>query len=101
MLGTVFRQNYTNYKLIHIDDTSVPKVRRKLRKFMEKFRKKRNITLILNEKREYALANRHKCMTEYCSEGDIIFDVDGDDQLIGNQVFRVVNALYQKNPKKK
>lgn len=30
-----------------------------------------------------------------CQSGDIIIDLDTDDYLIGNQVFQLVNSLYQ------
>lgn len=36
---------------------------------------------------------------EYCNSGDIILDIDADDELIGRQVFKLVNALYQKGMK--
>ena len=31
----------------------------------------------------------------YCEKGDIVFDVDPDDSLIGKQTFQVLNAQYQ------
>lgn len=31
----------------------------------------------------------------YCQEGDIIIDIDANDWLIGNQVFQLVNSLFQ------
>lgn len=31
----------------------------------------------------------------YCQEGDIVVDIDADDWLIGNQVFQLVNSVYQ------
>ena len=44
----------------------------------------------------YALKNRDLSIEE-CELDDIIIDVDGDDSLIGNQVFKLVNAIYQRN----
>jgi hypothetical protein len=31
----------------------------------------------------------------YCPEDSIILDMDADDWIIGNQVFQLVNTLYQ------
>ena len=31
----------------------------------------------------------------YCEKGDIVFDLDPDDSLIGKQVFQLFNAQYQ------
>lgn len=33
---------------------------------------------------------------QYCKPGSIMFPFDGDDNLIGRQVFKLLNALYQK-----
>ena len=35
----------------------------------------------------------------HCGGGDIVFDVDADDSLIGSQVFNLINRLYQKTKK--
>lgn len=40
--------------------------------------------------------NRFYINTEMCKDGDIIIDLDTDDYLIGNQVFQLVNTMYQK-----
>lgn len=32
----------------------------------------------------------------YCNPGEVMIIVDGDDALIGRQVFAVLNAVYQK-----
>ncbi len=32
---------------------------------------------------------------DFCLDGDIIIDLDADDWLIGNQVFQLVNSIYQ------
>lgn len=34
---------------------------------------------------------------KYCKSGEIVLDVDADDWLIGNQVFKIINVLYQDN----
>jgi hypothetical protein len=36
--------------------------------------------------------NAHK----YCESGQVMMVVDGDDELIGRQVFQLLNTLYQK-----
>ena len=35
----------------------------------------------------------------HCGEGDVVIDVDADDALVGSQVFKLVNALYQQHDK--
>ena len=44
-----------------------------------------------------ALGNRDSTTRKYCRAGDIVMDVDGDDALIGKQVFNFINRLYFNN----
>lgn len=55
------------------------------------------IAIIKNANRTGALGNRDIAIRNYCKPGDIILDVDGDDALIGKQVFNVINRVYNKN----
>lgn len=32
---------------------------------------------------------------KYCQPGSVMFPFDGDDNLVGRQVFRLLNAIYQ------
>lgn len=43
----------------------------------------------------HALYNRNAAIKDICRKGDIIIDLDSDDWLIGNQVFQIVNSIYQ------
>ena len=45
--------------------------------------------------RVFALANKHRAFSEFCSEKEIIVDLDADDWLIGNQVLKLINNVYQ------
>lgn len=45
------------------------------------------------------MANFYHAVHNYCRNYTITLEVDGDDQLIGNYVFKLFNAVYQtKNP---
>ena len=37
---------------------------------------------------------------QYCKPGSIMITLDGDDNLIGRQVFKLLNAVYQKRKAK-
>ena len=58
------------------------------------------MTIVQNQDRLYSLANRNNAIRNYCSEDDIIIDIDADDELIGNYIFQLYNSLYQTNPDK-
>lgn len=40
--------------------------------------------------------NQYEYGHKYCKSGSIMFPFDGDDNLIGRQVFKLLNAIYQK-----
>lgn len=40
--------------------------------------------------------NQYEYGRKYCKPGSIMFPFDGDDNLIGRQVFKLLNAIYQK-----
>ena len=46
------------------------------------------------------MVNKHQAISEFCSEEDIILDLDADDWLIGNQVMKVINNAYQSHSDK-
>ena len=52
-------------------------------------------TLIKNDQNIGALGNKYLTISNHCQEGSIVFDVDADDSLVGRQVMKVMNALYQ------
>lgn len=56
---------------------------------------KERLTLVTQLYQKNALFNRDFGVTNYCEEDDIVIDMDADDWLIGNQVFQLVNSLYQ------
>lgn len=41
------------------------------------------------------VSNIHMAISKYCQPKDIGLIVDGDDQLVGKNVFKVYNAIYQ------
>lgn len=34
-------------------------------------------------------------MNKYCNYGEIFYTLDGDDELVGTQVLKIYNAIYQ------
>jgi hypothetical protein len=52
--------------------------------------------IINNEKNKGNCANIHMVAHNYCNQGEIMVLLDGDDALIGRQVFSLLNAVYQK-----
>ena len=99
-LNSITRQNYTNYKLVIVDDASTDNTFAGLISEIEKnlFLNTRTF-LIRNPKNVGALGNKDMSIRNHCSEGDIVIDIDADDALIGSQVLKLMNALYHQHDK--
>lgn len=93
---SILRQNYTNYRVVHVDDNSDDGTIEKVIDYLkDKPDLKDRITLLANKYQRNALYNRNFAIMEYCNEDDIIVDMDADDWIIGKQVFQMVNSIYQ------
>ena len=93
---SILRQNYTNYRVVHVDDNSDDGTIEKVIDYLKDkpFLKDRT-SLLANKYQRNALYNRNFAIMEYCNEEDIIVDMDADDWIIGKQVFQMVNSIYQ------
>ena len=52
--------------------------------------------LINNDRKKGNSANVDMIGNNYCKKGEVMIFLDGDDALIGRQVFSLLNAVYQK-----
>ncbi len=82
-----------------IDDGSIDNSTEYIIKELPKYPRLSNrITLLRNNESFGALANRDTVTRKYCNSGDVVLDIDGDDALIGKQVFNLFNRIYNQNP---
>lgn len=91
-------QNYTNYRIVFIDDCSDDETFRESKRYLlDELRfEKGRVDFVRNLEHKFATYNILHAGFEYCGEGDIQVIVDGDDMLIGKQVFQIINAEFQK-----
>lgn len=94
---SIRKQNYTNYRIIHFDDSSYDGTMEKVIDYLrDKPDMRDRFTVITQKYHNNALKNRHIGTMKYCQDGEIVVDMDSDDWLIGNQVFQLINTVYQK-----
>ena len=55
----------------------------------------RRLNFIENQVNKKALPNIDYAARRLCQSGEIMAIIDGDDYLIGTQVFKLINARYQ------
>lgn len=51
--------------------------------------------IIHNKQQLFAMVNLRKAANTYCQPHEIFMVVDGDDELLGRQVFKLYNAMFQ------
>lgn len=95
LYDSIKRQNYTNYRIVHVDDNSNDGTVESVVNFINRNPiLNEKVTLISQPYQRNSLYN-HDFGMIYCGENEIVLDMDADDWLIGSQVFQLVNTLYQ------
>ncbi len=96
-IQTILMQNYRNYRIVVIDDASTDGTGQQLRDYLEGQSKLEGakVAVVANKQREGSARNIRKAAVEHCQPEEIVAVVDGDDELIGRQVLKVFNAVYQ------
>lgn len=54
------------------------------------------VMIVRNEVRLMAMESIRKTVNSYCKKWEITIIVDGDDQIIGRHVFKLINGMFQK-----
>lgn len=92
---SVASQNYTNFKLVITDDASDDRSFFKLSKLIDNLPNLHGrTTLIKNYERRGKLASHDIMVRNFCSQGDIIVEIEPKDYLLGQQVFKLLNSRY-------
>ena len=95
-LNSILQQDYQNYHIIYIDDASQDGTAEKVRDYIKKYNvSERRLNFIENKVNKKALPNIDYAARRLCQSGEIMAIIDGDDYLIGTQVFKLINARYQ------
>lgn len=98
-MDTISQQVYPRQKMhvIFIDDHSSDETFLKTKEYVSREYQDMNISYIENSQRMYATFNIYNAVSKYCNSKDsdeIVVIVDGDDQLIGTSVFKLIATLY-------
>lgn len=93
-LNSIFYQDYKNYHVIYIDDASTDKTSEIVKNYISDHNFENKCTFIINAKRRWKLINIYNAYHSVPDDA-IILQVDGDDTLAHNQVFKKINQIYQ------
>jgi cellulose synthase/poly-beta-1,6-N-acetylglucosamine synthase-like glycosyltransferase len=95
-LDSIFQQDYTNYHIVYTDDNSDDKTGEHVKEHIQSLNNGAEVKVLINNKKVGMMENIYKAVTYHCQAGEIAIMLDGDDALIGRNVFSLVNAIYQK-----
>lgn len=94
-VDSVFSQNYTNYKILFVDDGSINS-----KEQVDYIKKKlKGHICVFNKVRKYSLRNAYEIIHKFAKkDAAIIFNLDGDDWLLPNAL-ETVASIYRTAPK--
>ena len=95
-MDSIIQQDYQNYRIIFIDDASEDDTGT----FIKEYIKEHNLSpskiqVAINKERTMAMPNLHMAAHNYCKPYEIYMIVDGDDEIVGKQVFKHFNQIFQ------
>lgn len=93
-LHSLFSQNYSNYRIIYVDDASPDGTADAVEQYVKSSKQEFRFTLIRNKERVGGMCNLYHAIHEQCKDEEIIANVDGDDWLAHNNVLKKLNQVY-------
>lgn len=95
-LASVYAQNYSNYRILYINDASRDTTKEKVLAFCAQQKKSVPFELIDNEHRRGAMENFYRAISS-CKDEEIILILDGDDWFAHENVMSYINDVYSRN----
>lgn len=92
-LDSILRQKYTNYRVVCVDDASTDGTAQKIAQYIEKHNLSSTWELVVSKKRTRKLAHWYREIHR-CKDDKIVLLLDGDDWLLGDNVFQTINEIY-------
>ena len=96
-LGSIFRQEYSNYRVIYVDDCSTDGTPELVEHFIKSRKQQHRVILIKNKEWLSQMANHYK-ISHMCDDDEIIVNVDSDDWFKHEYALSLINKVYSKDP---
>jgi cellulose synthase/poly-beta-1,6-N-acetylglucosamine synthase-like glycosyltransferase len=97
--STIERLNYTNFRLIVEDDNSLDGTIETLYAYLQNttLTIKNKVTMVRSLERIRSIGHLYIGVRQQCNYDDVVVNIDADDEMMGIQTLKVLNAIYQ-NP---
>jgi len=94
-LDAVFSQDYSNYRVIYIDDCSTDGTAELVEQYIQERGLQDKIILIKNKERMFKMYRFYNAILDYCDDWDIVLDHDGDDWFKNENALSIINDAYE------
>jgi glycosyltransferase involved in cell wall biosynthesis len=98
-IQSIVMQNYRNYRIVVIDDASTDSTAKEVREYLQMQTKVKpdSYSVIENRQNQGSSSNMRHAALDNCMPDSVFLMVDGDDELVGRQVLKLYNAVYQES----
>jgi glycosyltransferase involved in cell wall biosynthesis len=93
-IRSIFAQTYEHFKVIFIDDFSTDGTFEAVQAIVDELGEQDRFTLIKNPERMGHLHNQNSAIWT-CLPTDVVLIIDGDDWLLDNNAFTLINEIYK------
>jgi len=93
-LESIFTQNYSNFRLIIVDDCSSDNNQEVIQQYIDDHDLADRITFVKNSERKRKLSNLYRVLYQ-CDDNEIVVMLDGDDWFAHPDVFALINKTYE------
>ncbi len=95
-LDSIFMQNYSNYKVMYIDDVSTDGTADLVQAYAAAKQQSHRVTIVRNKERVGGLANIYNAVHQ-SPDHMIMVELDGDDWFAHPNVLSLLNKVYEDN----
>lgn len=95
MLNSILNQKYSNYIVVYVADGFSDEQVKTVKEYLQQVDSEKKVTLLHNAEKKYYLKSTITAINEHCLNKKVTVLVGGDDELLGEHVFKVLNAVYR------
>jgi glycosyltransferase involved in cell wall biosynthesis len=96
LLNSILSQDYEHFTVVYIADGFSAEEVQPVKQFIKKRDTDKRVSFVWNNEKKYFLESTVTAVKAFCMEKRVTVLIDGDDELLGTQVFKLLNTLYRR-----
>lgn len=97
VLNSLLNQKYSNFIVVYVADGFTADEVEPIKSYIKEKDADNRVNFVWNPEKKYFLESTMTAINDQCLKKKVTVIIDGDDELLGHQVFRVLNAVYRDN----